>query len=337
MNSECPEPAPSDPLAEQVRSGDRRALARAITLVESTRAQDRDRAEAVLTRLLPAAGGAVRIGIAGSPGVGKSTLIDAFGLYLIAQGRRLAVLAIDPSSPVSGGSILGDKTRMTELARAPGAFIRPSPTGGRSGGVGRRTPDAIALCEAAGFDTVIVETAGLGQSDTAIAEMVDILIVLVPPGGGDSLQGIKRGIMEATDLVVVTKADGGQVEEAQRTAGEYQHALRLMRPAAAQWVPRALVCSALTGTGLAELWQEIERFSLGLGREGLARRRSAQALALLKSEIEEELRLRLADAGLASRAAEVEAEVAAGRLTTRAAARRIVHGLVSATEKPPAA
>jgi GTPase len=334
MSSERPETAPPEPLAERVRAGDRRALARAITLVESTRSQDRPRAEALLSALLPYAGQAIRIGIAGPPGVGKSTLIDSLGLHLVSHGRRLAVLAVDPSSPVSGGSILGDKTRMTELARSPAAFIRPSPTGGRTGGVARRTPDAVTLCEAAGFDTVVVETVGLGQSDTAVADMVDILLLLVAPGGGDSLQGIKRGIMERADLVLVTKADGGQVEEAMRTAAEYRHALHLLRPAAAGWEPTALTCSALTGTGIAELWQAIDRFRLALGGEGVARRRAAQILALLKEEVGEELKLRLAGAGWADRAAGLESEVVSGRLTLRAAARRIVGELVTAAKKP---
>ncbi len=321
-------------LARRVAAGDRRALARAITLAESTRPEDHAPAEALMAALPAPPSETLRIGIAGAPGVGKSMLIEALGLHAIERGHRLAVLAVDPTSPMSGGSILGDKTRMTELARASAAFIRPSPTGGRLGGVARRTSEAIRLCEAAGYDRVIVETVGLGQSETAIADLADLVLLLVPPGGGDELQGIKRGIMETADILAVTKADGARLEEAGRTAADYQHALRLMQPASAAWVPVACTCSALTGAGVPELWSEIERFRATVGPTGLARRRAEQAARQLPMEIEEELKARLAEAGLKERCIALEEEVAAGRLTPRAAARALVAELTRPAKRP---
>ena len=330
-----PETGAAAELARKVVAGDRRALARAITLAESVRAEDRAPAEALMAALTNPSSGTLRIGIAGAPGVGKSTLIEALGLHAIGQGHRLAVLAVDPSSPISGGSILGDKTRMAELSRADAAFIRPSPAAGRLGGVARRTAEAVRLCEAAGYDRIVVETVGLGQSETAIADLVDLVLLLVPPGGGDELQGIKRGIIETADLLAVTKADGPRLEEAGRTAAEYQHALRLIRPADAPWVPTARTCSALTGAGVAELWAEIERFGLAIGPAGLAGRRAEQAGRQLSAEIEEELKARVVGAGLGGRLAALEAEVQAGRLTARAAARALIEEL--AGPSPPAA
>jgi LAO/AO transport system kinase len=322
-----PEEASARALARRIGAGDRRALARAITLVESRRPEDRAPAETLMAALPEVKGETLRIGIAGAPGVGKSTLIEALGLHAIAHGHRLAVLAVDPSSPVSGGSILGDKTRMAELSRADAAFIRPSPAAGRLGGVARRTAEAVRLCEAAGFDRVIVETVGLGQSETAIADLVDLVLLLVSPGGGDELQGIKRGIMETADILAVTKADGAMLEQAGRTAAEYQHALRLIRPQGG-WTPIARTCSALTGAGIAELWAEIERFGAALGPAAIAGRRAGQAVRQLSGEIEEALKAALGRAGLADRLAALEQEVAAGRLTPRAAARRIVAELL---------
>ncbi|HEX6102539.1 MAG TPA: methylmalonyl Co-A mutase-associated GTPase MeaB, partial [Alphaproteobacteria bacterium] len=314
-------------LARRIAAGDRRALARAITLVESTRPEDRAPAEALMAALPQSSVESLRIGIAGAPGVGKSTLIETLGLHALGQGHRLAVLAVDPSSPVSGGSILGDKTRMAELSRAPAAFIRPSPAAGRLGGVARRTAEAVRLCEAAGYDRIIVETVGLGQSETAISGLVDLVLLLVPPGGGDELQGIKRGIMETADILAVTKADGAMLEEAGRTAAEYQHALRLIRPEG-PWTPTVRTCSALTGVGIAELWAEFERFRAAVGSSAIAHRRSEQAVQQLSAEIEEELKAALGRAGLGDRLAALEREVAAGRLTPRAAARAIVAELV---------
>ena len=220
--------------------GDRRALARAITLVESTRADHRAEAEALLAEVLPHTGDAIRVGISGAPGAGKSTFIEALGLHLVAHGHRVAVLAVDPSSTRSGGSILGDKTRMEQLTRSPHAFVRPSPTGGTLGGVARRTREAMLLCEAAGFDVVLVETVGVGQSEVKVAAMVDLFLVLVAPGGGDELQGLKRGIMELADLVVVNKADGDLAAAAAHTAADYAAALHLVRPRIAGWTPRVL-------------------------------------------------------------------------------------------------
>jgi LAO/AO transport system kinase len=221
---------PGNGLAQKVLAGDRRALARAITLIESTRADHRAAAEALLARLLPASGKSVRLGISGVPGVGKSTFIERFGLQLIDAGHKVAVLAVDPSSKKSGGSILGDKTRMQELARSPAAFIRPSPTGGTLGGVARRSREALLACEAAGFDVAIVETVGVGQSETAVADMVDMFLLLLLPSGGDELQGLKKGIVELADLLLINKADGELEAAAGRAAAEYTSALNLLRP-----------------------------------------------------------------------------------------------------------
>ena len=219
-------------------AGDRRALARAITLIESRRPEHQEQAEQLLGRLLPATGKAVRLGISGTPGAGKSTFIEALGAHLIEQGHQVAVLAVDPSSRRSGGSILGDKTRMQRLAQAPEAFIRPSPAGGTLGGVTRRTREAALACEAAGFDVVVIETVGVGQSESAVADMVDSFLLLLAPGGGDELQGIKRGIVELADLVVINKADGELLAAALRAQADYRAALQLLRPRPSAWTPR---------------------------------------------------------------------------------------------------
>lgn len=282
--------APVSPsLTQDLLAGKRRALARAITLIESTRPNHRAEAEALLTEVLPHTGRSIRLGISGVPGVGKSSFIETFGAQLIEEGHRIAVLAIDPSSRRTGGSILGDKTRMEELARNPDAFIRPSPTGGSLGGVARRTREAMLVCEAAGFDVVIVETVGVGQSETAVADMVDLFLLLLLPSGGDELQGIKKGVVEIADLVVVNKADGDMTEAAARAAAEYQSALRMLRPLSAAWQVPVLRCSALTGTGIAEVWQAIGSYQAALGEDGLARRRAEQARAWLWSEIDDTL------------------------------------------------
>ncbi|MBM3627188.1 MAG: methylmalonyl Co-A mutase-associated GTPase MeaB, partial [Alphaproteobacteria bacterium] len=281
-------------LAAAVAGGSRRALARAITLVESSRADHRDEADRLLDALMPRTGGAVRVGISGAPGVGKSTFIEAFGLFLLGLGRRPAVLAIDPSSPLTGGSILGDKTRMERLARDERAFIRPSPAGGTLGGVARRTREAGLLCEAAGFDVVVVETVGVGQSETAVADMVDLLVLLLPPGGGDELQGIKKGIVELADIVVVNKADGDLAAAAGRAAAEYRAAIHMLRPARAGWTPPVLQVSALREQGLDAVWAEIGRMREVLGEEQLRARRARQAVAWMWREIEGGLRAELA-------------------------------------------
>jgi LAO/AO transport system kinase len=278
------------PLADGIRRGERRALARGITLVESTRRDHRRRAESLVERLLPDTGQGVRIGISGVPGVGKSSFIEAFGQYVISQGHRVAVLAIDPSSQRTGGSILGDKTRMECLSRREEAFIRPSPAGATLGGVARRTREAMLLCEAAGFDVILVETVGVGQSETAVADMVDLFLLLLLPGGGDELQGIKKGIVELADLVVVNKADGALLDAAGLAVAEYRHALTLLRPATGDWRTPVLKCSARTGAGIDEVWETIGQYRTRLGASGaLAARRAEQATAWLWSEIRETL------------------------------------------------
>jgi LAO/AO transport system kinase len=273
-------------LAAALAAGDTRALARAITLAESSRDDHRAAAEALVALILPRTGNAVRLGISGAPGVGKSTLIERLGTSLIAAGHRVAVLAIDPSSPVTGGSILGDKTRMEELARNPGAFIRPSPSGGVLGGVTRHTAESILLAEAAGFDIVIVETVGIGQSEVAVADMVDLFAVLLAPAGGDALQGIKKGVIELADLLLVTKADGALADAASQAVADYRAALSLLRPPNPPWRPEVLACSARLGTGLEALWQTVGRYCTVMRQAGAwERRRAAQAGHRLWAEI----------------------------------------------------
>ena len=250
----------TDALATRLLDGDRRALSRAITLVESARADHRAAAVALLARVADPARQALRIGLSGTPGVGKSTFVDAFGTRLTGQGLRVAVLAVDPSSTRSGGSILGDKTRMDRLARDPAAFIRPSPSQTELGGVARRSREAIALCEAAGFDAVIVETVGVGQSETMVARMTDLFVLLLAPGGGDELQGVKRGIMETADLILINKADGALTAQAQATRADYAGALRLLRrrDGDPDGFPKALAVSAVSGDGLDIAWKEMQ-------------------------------------------------------------------------------
>ena len=305
-----------------IRSGDRRSLARAITFAESTRAEHRSVAEEVLDAVLPATGHAVRLGISGPPGVGKSTFIEAFGSHIIDRGHRLAVLAVDPSSRRTGGSILGDKTRMGELVNRPEAFIRPSPGGSQLGGVARRTREAMLLCEAAGFDVVIVETIGVGQSEVAVADMVDLFALLVSPGGGDELQGIKRGIMELADLVIVNKADGDLAAAAARTRGDYASAVHLLRPKWSGWATEVLACSALNQIGIAEIWDAVTRFNESVNRNGeLADARSTQATAWLWSEIGDTLLERFrSNARVDAALPQIERDVAEGRLTPTKAA-----------------
>ncbi|HKH26105.1 MAG TPA: methylmalonyl Co-A mutase-associated GTPase MeaB [Acidimicrobiia bacterium] len=319
-------------LAQQVLDGDRRALARAITKVESTRADHRDEAAALLTEVLPHTGGAVRIGISGAPGSGKSTFIEAFGLRLIEQGHRVAVLAVDPSSTRTGGSILGDKTRMGELTRSDAAFVRPSPAAGTLGGVARRTREAMLLCEAAGFDVVMVETVGVGQSEVAVAGMVDLFAVLVAPGAGDELQGIKRGIIELADVVVVNKNDGELAPAAKTTATDYGSALRLVRSKTAAWTPRVVLVSSLEGTGIDELWSTVEEFRSALDGTGeLDRRRAEQAREWMWSEVSESLMDALRhDERVSDLADRLEAAVTAGELPPASAARQILDAFLRA-------
>jgi LAO/AO transport system kinase len=314
----------TDPLAEGVGKGDRRSLARAITLAESTRADDRKRAEALIEALLPLTGRAARIGISGTPGVGKSTFIEAFGGFLTGRGHKVAVLAVDPSSRRSGGSILGDKTRMESLARDRHAFIRPSPAGGTLGGVARRTREAMLLCEAAGFDVVLVETVGVGQSETAVADLVDLFLLLLGPAAGDDLQGIKRGIMELADLIVVNKADGDLKPAASRAAAEVKSALHLLRPKWPQWQPPVLLASAAEKTGIDAVWSAIERFRGALG-DALQAHRTAQARAWLWREVGDTLIDALrADGNVQHDLAAVEHAVAEGKLSPGAGARRLI-------------
>ena len=308
-------------LAAAVLSGERRALARAITLIESSRPDHRDRADALLEALLPEAGRSVRLGISGAPGVGKSTFIEAFGRHVIEAGHRVAVLAVDPSSKRSGGSILGDKTRMEALARDGAAFIRPSPAGATLGGVARRTREAMLACEAAGFDVVLVETVGVGQSETAVADMVDMFLLMLLPAGGDELQGIKRGIVELADLVLVNKADGELTAQARRTAADYEAAMHLLRPSAPGWTVRVQTCSALTGAGIPEVWEAVGAFREALGAS-LEERRTRQAKAWMWNEIAEgALDALRRDEGLRTLAETLEREVEAGHAAPAAAAR----------------
>lgn len=321
-------------LAGAVRCGDRRALARALTLVESTRPDHREAAERLVAAILPASGGAMRIGITGPPGAGKSTFIERFGLDGLARGRHIAVLAVDPASKRGGGAILGDKTRMAELARAPGAFIRPSSAGSATGGVARRTREAILVCEAAGFDTVLVETVGAGQSETAVAEMTDMFVLILPPAAGDELQGIKRGIIELADLILVNKADGALLDHARRSAAEYANALRLVRPALTQWQVPVSAVSARTGDGIDAVWDQIARFRDVLEASGVwAGRRAEQARAALWQEIGDGLlaRFRAAPA-VAAGLPDIEREVAAGRQTPAAAARLLLAAFLDDSE-----
>lgn len=309
--------------AARIMSGDRRALAQAITLIESTRADHRHQAEALIDEILPKSGNSLRIGISGAPGVGKSTFIEAFGHLAITHGKHLAVLAIDPSSRLSGGSILGDKTRMEALSRSDFAFIRPSPAGLTLGGVARRTRETLLVCEAAGFDLVIVETVGVGQSETAVAEMVDLFIMLLSPGGGDDLQGIKRGIMELADILVINKDDGDLSAAAMRSSADIANALSLMQPRHKGWRPEVLRCSALKQTGIEAIWQRAEAFKTFLKSSNIfeAQRRH-QAKAWLWHELSESLiEAFKADPHIAAQLNALEAKVDKGQIAPSSAAR----------------
>jgi len=320
-----------DNLAQAVQEGDRRALARAITVVESTRADHRAQAAELLDTLLGqvGAGGGRRVGISGVPGSGKSTLIEALGLHAIEHGHRVAVLAVDPSSSVSGGSILGDKTRMADLGRHPDAFIRPTPAAGTLGGVARRTREAIVLCEVAGFDLVIVETVGVGQSEVAVADLVDLFVLVASPAGGDELQGIKRGIMELADLIVVNKADGDLSDAAGRAAGDLRHAVHLLRPKRPGWEVGVLTCSAVSGTGIAELWGAIAAAHDRLRADGLGALRASQDVAWMWSEVTDSLLDRLrAHPEVKDLVPELEAAVASGATGAAAAAHQLLHAFL---------
>jgi LAO/AO transport system kinase len=305
-----------------VLAGDRAWIARAITLVESTRPDHRAMAQELLVALTPAAGGARRIGITGLPGVGKSTFIDALGSRLTGAGHRVAVLAVDPSSTRTGGSILGDKTRMARLAVDPAAFVRSSPTAGTLGGVATATREAMVVVEAAGYDVVLVETVGVGQSETTVADMVDTFLLLTLARTGDQLQGIKKGVLELADVIAVNKADGAHAVDARNAARELAGALRLLRPGGETWQPPVLTCSALDGTGLAEVWDQLVRHRDGLAASGeLAQRRRRQQVGWVWAMVRDTLLDRLrTQPDVVALAPDVERRVLAGTLTPASAA-----------------
>jgi LAO/AO transport system kinase len=304
-------------LAGHIRAGDRAALARGITLIESRRADHQAQARDLVQALLPATGQAIRVGITGSPGVGKSTTIDALGMFLIGRGRKVAVLAVDPSSARTGGSILGDKTRMTRLSAEDDAFIRPSPSSGTLGGVAAKTREAMLLCEAAGFDVVLVETVGIGQSETAVCDMTDFFLALMLPGAGDELQGIKKGLVELADMIAVNKADGDNIKRAKTAAAEYKAALHILAPRSEHWAPPVVTYSALTGDGIEALWTKILDHRRAMQASGdFAARRREQQVKWMWAMLEERLKARLrADPAVRARVRQTEAAVADGRMT----------------------
>ena len=318
-------------LARRIMAQDRRALARAITLVESSRADHRAQTTELIEVLRAASDKqALRIGLSGTPGVGKSTFIESFGLMLLREGLRVAVLAVDPSSARSGGSILGDKTRMEHLSREPNAFISPSPAQSHLGGVARRTREAVALCEAAGFDVVLIETVGVGQSETVVAEMSDLFLLLLAPAGGDELQGVKRGIMEMADLILVNKADGDLKAAAQRTCADYAGALRLLRkrPQDPEGYPKAMTVSALQVEGLETAWSEMRALIQWRREAGhFAARRAAQAEYWFGQEVRQGLLARLDQPQVRSMLQAVGRDVAQGRVTPTAAAQEMLEKL----------
>ncbi|WP_299297334.1 methylmalonyl Co-A mutase-associated GTPase MeaB [uncultured Tateyamaria sp.] len=316
-------------LAHRIAAGERRALARGITLVESARADHRDQAAAVLSSL-PRDRQALRIGLSGTPGVGKSTFIEAFGMMLVARGLRVAVLAVDPSSARSGGSILGDKTRMDRLSRVPEAFIRPSPSQTHLGGVGRRTREAVALCEGAGFDVILIETVGVGQSETVVAQMADLFLLLLAPAGGDELQGVKRGIMEMADMILVNKADGDLKPAATRTCADYAGALRLLRkrPQDPTGYPKAMMVSALSEDGLDTAWADMQSLVAWRREAGFfARTRADQARYWFEQDVRTALLSQLETPDVQTRMATLGAEVSSGALDPAIAAAHILSEL----------
>ena len=319
-----------DELAGAILERDRRALARAITLVESTRPDHRMVATELLDRVMPHTGRSHRVGISGAPGAGKSTFIEALGLHLVRSGQQIAVLAVDPSSQRSGGSILGDKTRMEELSREPNAYIRPSPSGRTLGGVARRTREAMLLCEAAGFDVVIIETVGVGQSEVAVAGMVDLFLLLLSPAAGDDLQGVKRGIVELADVIVVNKCDGEFEAAATRTAADYANAAHFLRPRSLAWTPRVLRASALLHRGIDEVWATIVEHRAATEAAGeLVRSRADQNAQWMWSEITEGLvEFVRSDNAAARRVDELEQRVRSGSMSPSAAAHEVLAAIV---------
>jgi LAO/AO transport system kinase len=319
------ESAKINELANGLRAGHRAALARAITLIESRRADHQAAARELVQALLPRTGKAIRVGITGSPGVGKSTTIDTLGMYLIERGHQLAVLAVDPSSARSGGSILGDKTRMAKLAASDHAYIRPSPSSGTLGGVAAKTREAMLLCEASGFDVVLVETVGIGQSETAVSDMTDFFLALMLPGAGDELQGIKKGLVELADMIAINKADGDNIKRANIAAADYRGALHILSPRSEHWQPPVVTYSALTGTGIAELWQKVQDHRNAMMASGeFASRRREQQVKWMWSMLENRMMARLrSDAAMRAKVRKIETEVAEGRIAAALAAETI--------------
>jgi LAO/AO transport system kinase len=312
-------------LAAGIRAGDRAQLARAITLIESKRADHRVQAHRLVQELLPLTGKAVRLGITGAPGAGKSTTIDALGTYLTGQGHKVAVLAVDPSSTRTGGSILGDKTRMARLSMNPQAYIRPSPSSGTLGGVAAKTRETMLVCEAAGYGVVIVETVGVGQSETTVADMTDFFLVLMVAGAGDELQGIKKGIVEIADMIAVNKADGDNVERARHAAADYRAALNILEARSPTWSPPVILYSALTGNGISDLWASVLDHKEKMTASGeLASRRRVQQIKWMWTMLEERLTARLrSDPAVRAKLKAAEAAVAAGKLTPTLAVEEI--------------
>ena len=313
-------------LVRGVRAGERSLLARAITLIESKRPDHQKAARQLVQDLLPATGRAVRVGITGAPGVGKSTTIDTLGSYLTGQGRKVAVLAVDPSSARTGGSILADKTRMARLAADDNAFIRPSPAAGTLGGVAAKTRETMLVCEAAGYEAILVETVGIGQSETAVADMTDFFLALMLPGAGDEIQGLKKGLVELADMIAVNKADGDNVARAKAAAAEYRAALHILSPRSPSWTPPVVTYSALTGDGVAGLWAQVLAHRDKLTASGeLEARRRVQQVKWMWTMLEDFFRGRLAaDAKLKAKLPQIEAAVAAGELSPARAVDQIV-------------
>jgi LAO/AO transport system kinase len=312
-------------LASGIRAGDRATLARAITLIESKRADHRTQAHKLVQELLPHTGKAVRLGLTGAPGAGKSTLIDALGSMLTAQGHKVAVLAVDPSSSRSGGSILGDKTRMARLAVDTNAFIRPSPSSGTLGGVAAKTRETMLLCEAAGFDVIVVETVGVGQSETAVADMTDFFLLLMVAGAGDELQGLKKGVVELADMIAVNKADDENVSRARAAASEFRSALNILAPRSPNWQPPVVTCSAKTGDGIADLWAKVlaHRDKTSASGELIDRRREQQ-VKWMWTLLEERMMAKLrGDPAVRAKLRQAEAAVAAGKLAPTLAVEEI--------------
>jgi LAO/AO transport system kinase len=313
-------------LATGIRAGERAVLARAITLIESKRPDHAHQARQLVQDLLPETGKAMRVGITGAPGVGKSTTIDALGTFLTQHGHEVAVLAVDPSSARTGGSILGDKTRMARLATDPKAFIRPSPSAGTPGGVAAKTRETMLLCEAAGFDVILVETVGIGQSETAVADMTDFFLALMLPGAGDELQGIKKGLVELADMIAVNKADGDNLKRASAAAAEYRSALHILTPRVAEWQPPVVTYSALTGHGIGDIWNSIVAHRRKLMATGaFAARRREQQVKWMWAMFDERLRGRLtSDPKLKAKLPQIERAVAEGQLSPALAVDEIV-------------